>query len=503
MKYIQNVYILALVAMMMTGCMDSALKREEHHHEHNNSIQMTAYNGGMELFAEITPMVVAEEVTLTAHCTHLDTFKPVTEGRAVATIDVAGHKIVLKKDTPDRSGVYQFVFTPQHEGSVTVSLEIKHQRGSARFLLDSLTVFKDRHDAHEDAEHRAVHHANAVAFPKEMSWESDFSTMPVRRTDMGGIIHTVAQIQPSQGDEITVSAKVGGMATLVSNTLTEGSYIGAGQAICRIDASATADNNLRVQYAQASAEYNRAKSEYERLQSLERDRLVTTSQLSDAKGKYESAEAIYNNLRKNFSSGSQSVTVPRGGFIKEILFKNGEFVTAGQSLLTITQNRSLRLVAHVQPRYFDQLKHVIGANIRLRHSDNVHTLESLGGRMVSYSRQISVDNPLIAVTFEINNVGAFLPGSFVEMFIKTSSSGNVIVVPAEAVLEDMGNYFVYVQITPELFEKRQVNIGETDGKDIEITDGLKGDERIVARGSILIKLQQSNGAVDPHAGHNH
>ena len=98
MKYIQNVYILALVAMMMTGCMDSALKREEHHHEHNNSIQMTAYNGGMELFAEITPMVVAEEVTLTAHCTHLDTFKPVTEGRAVATIDVAGHKIVLKKD---------------------------------------------------------------------------------------------------------------------------------------------------------------------------------------------------------------------------------------------------------------------------------------------------------------------------------------------------------------------------------------------------------------------
>ena len=89
------------------------------------------------------------------------------------------------------------------------------------------------------------------------------------------------------------------------------------------------------------------------------------------------------------------------------------------------------------------------------------------------------------------------------MFIKTSSSGNVIVVPAEAVLEDMGNYFVYVQITPELFEKRQVNIGETDGKDIEITDGLKGDERIVARGSILIKLQQSNGAVDPHAGHNH
>jgi len=486
---------------MLTGCKDTTRIKEEHGHEHH--VQMTAYNGGMELFAEITPMVAKEEVTLSAHCTYLDTFKPVAEGRAAVTIDIAGRKTVLKKESPDSPGIYKFVFTPQCEGQVKINMEIQNQRVSAHFGLDSLTVFKDKHAAHEDAEHREIHNANAVVFPKEMSWISDFSTTSVRHTDMGEIIHTIAQIQPSQGDEVTVSAKVSGMATFASNTLTEGSGISIGQTICRIDASATPENNLRVRYAQAAAEYNRAKTEYERVKSLEKDRLVTTSQVSDVKSKYESAEAVYENLQKNFSSGSQNVNAPRGGFVKEILFKNGEYVTAGQPLLTITQNRALRLVAQVQPCCYNKLKNVREANIKPRHSDRIYSLETLGGRMVSYGKQVSVDNPQVAVTFEINNVGSLLPGTFVEMFIKTSTPDSVLVVPSEAVLEDMGNYFVYVQITPELFEKRHVRIGETDGQDIQVTDGLKGDERIVARGAMLVKLHQSNGTVDPHAGHNH
>ena len=60
-----------------------------------------------------------------------------------------------------------------------------------------------------------------------------------------------------------------------------------------------------------------------------------------------------------------------------------------------------------------------------------------------------------------------------------------------------------VQLTPELFEKREVVIGATDGLNTEIINGLTDNERVVAEGAILVKLSQASGALDPHAGHVH
>ena len=72
-----------------------------------------------------------------------------------------------------------------------------------------------------------------------------------------------------------------------------------------------------------------------------------------------------------------------------------------------------------------------------------------------------------------------------------------------AIVEEMGNYFVYKQLTPELFEKTQVIIGGTDGQRTEILSGLAAGERVVSRGAIIVKLAQAAGGLDAHSGHVH
>ena len=62
---------------------------------------------------------------------------------------------------------------------------------------------------------------------------------------------------------------------------------------------------------------------------------------------------------------------------------------------------------------------------------------------------------------------------------------------------------MYVQLTPEYFEKRLVKTGVSDGKRIEILEGLSGNERVVSTGAILVKLAQASGALDAHSGHVH
>ena len=71
------------------------------------------------------------------------------------------------------------------------------------------------------------------------------------------------------------------------------------------------------------------------------------------------------------------------------------------------------------------------------------------------------------------------------------------------VWEEMGTYFVFVQLTPELFDKRYVKIGATDALHTTILEGIMPNDRIVTKGAVQLKLQQSSGTVDPHAGHNH
>jgi cobalt-zinc-cadmium efflux system membrane fusion protein len=70
-------------------------------------------------------------------------------------------------------------------------------------------------------------------------------------------------------------------------------------------------------------------------------------------------------------------------------------------------------------------------------------------------------------------------------------------------LEEQGNFYVYVQLNPELFEKKEIKLGDSDGIRTEVTQGLKENDRIVSKGAVFIKLSQSTGTLDAHSGHVH
>jgi len=364
----------------------------------------------------------------------------------------------------------------------------------------------DKHaytDEHENYQATAISSSNGVVFTKEQSRKIDFATVEVHRQPFGQIIRATAQIQPSQGDERIITAKAGGTVSFLNNNLVEGKAVSAGQALFSIDGSEMADNNLSVRFSEAESEYRRAKAEYERKQELAKEKIASQSDLLKAQTEFTNAEAVYNNLRKNFASGKHNVTTPISGFITRVFVSNGQYAEAGQSILVVSQNRDLLIKAELQPKYYNILSGITSANIRIMNSNRTYTLEELGGHLVSYGKSTDVGNPLIPVIFQVNNKAGLLPGSFVELFIKTQTNAQAITVPNEAIIEEMGNYFVYVQLAPELFEKRIIKKGVTDGVRTEITEGVTDGDCVISKGAMLVKLSQASGALDPHAGHVH
>ena len=106
------------------------------------------------------------------------------------------------------------------------------------------------------------------------------------------------------------------------------------------------------------------------------------------------------------------------------------------------------------------------------------------------------------MTFEFDNKGAVIPGSFVEVYLLTRPLEQVISVPTSALIEEQGIFSVYVRLDEEGYEKREVQLGANNGERVQVLSGLHPDEEVVVKGAYQIKLASASNAIPAHS-HQH
>ena len=496
---------LVLAVSLLAACQNKTQPTSNGHgHAHDDvSIQITEYNSYFELFAEADPMVKGKTGGVLAHITYLENFKPLTKGKVTASLVIGKKGIRQTLETPTRPGIYWFKLQPEVTGKGRLLIDIETEEGTSRIVAKNIEVFANEHDAIHAAEAGGNSPANAVVFTKEASWKVDFKTGLPEVGPFGEIIKTTARVQSSQNDEEIIVAKASGIVNFKSDDFAEGSEIKKGEKLFYISSETLAENNLRVRLKEAKTNFEKAEAEYKRKSELAKKQLVSKKDLLSAKAEYENAQTNYKTLRKNFSGGGQNVSSNKAGFVKHIYVSNGEFVEAGQPLVSVTQNKNLFLKAEVQQRYAASLPYVKQANFRTSTGNKIYSLAELNGKIVSYGKSVSDESFLVPITLQIEKRDDILPGSFMELFLKSETQKQAITVPVGALVEEQGNFSVFVQDTPESFVKRQVKIGQSDGKRVEIISGLKASERLVIKGGILVKLAAVSNSLDPHAGHVH
>ena len=366
------------------------------------------------------------------------------------------------------------------------------------------------HEGHDHAHsqqptansHSHDHGDDAITFPVDQQKKIDFEVVEVVTEPLYQVIRTSAQIVPSQEGEKILTATTSGIVTFENKDLVQGLDVKAGQILFSIDNDEMADGSLAVRRQEIEAEYEKAKTEYERKQALAEDKIISESELLDAKTEYLKAQKYYDNMLQNYPEGKTLHRASITGAISEILVPNNSYVEAGQAIMTLAQNDKLYLRADVQSKYYPVLKDIKTANVKTNEG-LVYSLNDLGGRILSYGKTTDINNPLIPVTFEIKNNGNLIPGSFVEIFITAESNKMGVMLPNSAIVEEMGIYCVFVQTCVDSFEKRIITKGVTDGSNTQILKGVKAGERVVSKGAVNVKLAQGSAALDPHAGHVH
>ena len=493
----------AFLAVIIASCTSKKNQNNQSETIEEANIRITEYSNEFELYAEADPFAVGKTSNILSHFSHLPNFTALEKGSMTASLIVNGQESTQTLSEPNRKGIYSFDLIPKKAGTGKLEFEIITENGEFILAVQDINVYADENDAKKAASEVILSMTNATVFTKEQAWKIDFATEHPKLETIGKVIKTTGHVQSAQGDEELLSAKTNGIVKYSGNNVLEGKVVSIGQELFSISGSNLADNNSAVRFLESQNNYNKAQADYKRLSILAKDKIVSEKKLLEAKNRYDNAKAIYDNLNKNFSVNGQRVKSLLNGFIKEVFVQNGQYVESGQAIATISQNKTLLIQAEVQQKYATILRTINSANIRTLHNNQIYSLEELNGKIISFGKSANSDNYLVPISLQIDNQGDFLPGGFVELNLIGKTNNKVFTIPNEAIMEEQGAYFVFVQITPELFEKREVKIGVNDGLKTEILNGIIAQDRIVTKGAIQVKLAQSTGTLDANSGHNH
>jgi multidrug efflux pump subunit AcrA (membrane-fusion protein) len=110
----------------------------------------------------------------------------------------------------------------------------------------------------------------------------------------------------------------------------------------------------------------------------------------------------------------------------------------------------------------------------------------------------------VPVIFEVSNPKLLLKaGMFANVAIRTDLVERGLSLPEEALFEDEGRFFVFVQTEGESFERREVKTGIRGAGRVQIREGIREDERVVARGGYYVKLASLSARMPQGHGHEH
>lgn len=354
--------------------------------------------------------------------------------------------------------------------------------------------------SHEEEMHAGekAGHSDEIILTPEKAKAAGVEAETVHAGSFRNVIHTSGQILAAQGEEATVVAASSGVVSF-SRKVAEGMQVGKGTELLSVSAAHIQDGDP-VQKAKVA--YEKAKEEYERAQKLVSSQIVSQKDFAALREAYENARLTYEALKPSKSGKGVSVKSPIGGFIKTCLVKEGDYVTVGQPLMTVTQTRRLVLKAEVSERYYAQLSQVVSANFQTPYNNKVYSLESLGGKLLSFGKSSGDTSYYVPVTFEFDNRGDMVPGSFVEVYLLSGERNGVLSLPLSALTEEQGVYFVYLKLDEECYKKQEVKLGTSDGSRVEILSGVKDGDTVVTRGAIHVKLASASNAIPAHT-HNH
>ncbi len=246
---------------------------------------------------------------------------------------------------------------------------------------------------------------------------------------------------------------------------------------------------------QAIANRDDARNTFDRAQQLNARGLMSKVDFDTAETRLKVAEANYQAALDNVRSlkaqlqdrraafelaqkklADAVVRAPVAGAVAERLVQPGEYIRENTQVVTIVQVNPLKLKTAIQERHAG----VIQAGQTVEFSVEAFPDRKFTGRIAYVSPAVDQTTRTFPVEALVDNADRTLkPGFFAKGVVHVKVDSNVIAAPDAAVSTLAGVSTVYV-VENNKVRQQQVTLGARQGPLVEITSGLKGDERLAS-----------------------
>jgi cobalt-zinc-cadmium efflux system membrane fusion protein len=297
-----------------------------------------------------------------------------------------------------------------------------------------------------------------------------------------------------------VITQVGGPVSKI--LVVPGQHVKAGEPMLDVsspDYSQLLDSYLKAADASRLADkfYARAQDLYQHHAIAERDLEQAESDRTQALADLNAAEqgmkilGIRNpqDLAKAPSSALIPVLAPISGEVVERLVQPGQVVQAGQTqAFTITDLSTVWVLANV---YQADLAYVRDGDDVLVETDAYP--DKFHGRISYVSPAIDPNTRTLQARILVDNPGEKLKRDmYCTVTVTAGVLSNVIAAPNASILRDDDNQpFVYVATGPNQFGRRDVELGESQNGQTQITKGISVGDRVVGDGSLFLQFANS------------
>jgi len=282
-----------------------------------------------------------------------------------------------------------------------------------------------------------------------------------------------------------------------------GDKVTKGQPLIEIDSVEI--GQAKAAFQEASALELLARRNNQRLEQLRKEGISSEKEVLSARQELDAAQIRANAARgtlerlgmRSVGSGSADAApsgrlvlrAPSDGTILGMHGVTGEVVSADESILTIGDNAAVWVWADLYERDFARViaeynGDALDAAVQVKAFPGV----SFSGIVDFISPAMSESSRTVKVRVSVPNPeGKLLAGMFADVDLFLKGDNEALCLPVNAVLQDEGRAFVFVQYDRDYFVRRPVTLGDEDRGWVAIKSGLTGNETVAADGAFLLK----------------
>ncbi|MFH0997293.1 MAG: efflux RND transporter periplasmic adaptor subunit [Pseudomonadota bacterium] len=327
------------------------------------------------------------------------------------------------------------------------------------------------------------------------------TVVTVTPKDVPVSVEYVARTQSSH--LVNIHARVSGF--LDKRVYTEGAVVKEGQVLFLLDAKPFQSllNQAKAALSIQKATLETARSNLARTKPLAEQNALSQKDLDDANGQFESAAASVEQAGAQVETAQQNlsyttISSPVTGVSSAAQQTDGTYISTENSLLTTVAVLSPMWVNFsISENEMQRFRNQTDKGLMRRPKDDNYIVEIIlvDGSIYPYTGRITFADPsfnsqtgtfLIRVSVD-NPKGVLRPNQYVRVRLKGAVRPNAILLPQAAMQQGPKGHFVWVVGRDGKVDQRPVVVGDWQGNDWFIFEGLVAGEQVVVEGTLSLR----------------